>query len=355
MRGFDGDAAPLVAFCKEHGLPGILTRRQGLPYPSEPTYCVVNETKAVENADVAAPPPPKRVPVTNRGKMFWKDEGYTKGDLVDYYEAIAPAILPYLRDRPIAVVRYPDGIHGKNFYQWNVPPGMPRWVGSFALRDEESERGEKRVFMVDDLPSLLYIANLACIPIHVLACKRASLGACDFFTMDFDLKLAKLEHAIAHALTLRRLLDAIGLTGYPKTSGQSGLHVLVPLGKEVTFATARALADLLGRLIVQEHPETATMERVVKKRGDKVYVDTGQTGPTRTIVAPYSVRAYPGATVSTPLEWDEVTPKLDPSRFTIKTVPARFAERGDPMAPMLGAAPDVAAAVGKLEGLLARG
>jgi bifunctional non-homologous end joining protein LigD len=295
------------------------------------------------------------VPVTNRGKMFWKDEGYTKGDLVDYYEAIAPAILPYLRDRPIAVVRYPDGIHGKNFYQWNVPPGMPRWVGSFALRDEESERGEKRVFMVDDLPSLLYIANLACIPIHVLACKRASLGACDFFTMDFDLKLAKLEHAIAHALTLRRLLDAIGLVGYPKTSGQSGLHVLVPLGAGVSFATARALADLLGRLIVQEHPETATMERVVKKRGDKVYVDTGQTGPTRTIVAPYSVRAYPGATVSTPLLWDEVTPQLDPSRFTIKSVPARFAEGGDPMAPMLAATPDVPAAVGKLEALLARG
>jgi bifunctional non-homologous end joining protein LigD len=358
---FDGDAAPLVAFCKEHGIPGILSRKRDAPYEAGPRptaasmRLVVTETKAVENADLAAPPPPKLVPVTNRQKIFWKDEGYTKGDLVSYYEAIAPAILPYLHDRPIAVVRYPDGIGGKSFFQWNVPPGMPKWVSSFALRDEETERGEKRVFIVNDVPSLLYIANLACIPIHVLACKRGRLAECDFFTVDFDLKLAKLEHAISHARTLRELLSEIGLVGYPKTSGQSGLHVLVPLGPGVSFATARALADLVGRLIVQEHPETATIERVVKKRGDKVYVDTGQTGPTRMIVAPYSVRAYPGATVSTPLEWGEVTKKLDPSRFTIKTVPARFEERGDPMAPMLPSTPDVPAAVGKLEKLLARG
>lgn len=357
-EAFPGDAAPLVAFCKEHGLPGVLSRLADAPYEEGPaparaaSLVVVTDTAAIGNADLAAPPPPKRVPVTNRGKVFWKDEGYTKGDLVDYYEVIAPAILPYLRERPIAVVRYPDGIHGKNFYQWNVPPGMPRWVGSFALRDEESERGEKRVFIVEDVPSLLYIANLACIPIHVLACRRGDLASCDFLTVDFDLKLAKLAHAIEHALTLRRLLATIGLVGYPKTSGQSGIHVFVPLGEGASFATARALADLLGRLIVQEHPTTATMERVVKKRGDKVYVDTGQTGPTRTIVAPYSVRAYPGATVSTPLTWDEVGPALDPSRFTIKTVPARVAAQGDPMAPMLGATPDVPAAVRALEGLL---
>ena len=356
---FEGDPAPLVAFCKQHALPGVLSRRKESPYKggTKPnrtwTRLVVTESEPV-NLDAPVEPAARNVPITNRHKEFWHDEGYTKGDLVDYYQAIAPAILPYLKDRPIAVVRYPDGIHGKNFYQWNVPPGMPRWVNSFALKDEETEGGEKRVFLVNDLPSLLYIANLACIPIHILACRKDALNECDFFTIDFDLKLAKLEHAVMHALTLRRLLDKIGLVGHPKSSGQSGLHVLVPLGRGVSFVTARALADLLGRLIVEEHPDTATTERIVKKRGDKVYVDTGQTGPTRTIVAPYSVRAHPGATVSTPLTWDEVSPKLDPKRFTIRTVPERFAKLGDPMHPMLSARPDVAEAVKELEALVSK-
>jgi bifunctional non-homologous end joining protein LigD len=284
--------------------------------------------------------------------VFWPDEGYTKGDLVDYYEAIAPAILPYLRDRPIAVVRYPDGIQGKNFYQWNVPPGMPRWVSSFQLRDEESENGAKRVFLVNDVPSLVYIANLACLPLHMLACRAATLDECDFFTMDFDVRLSTLARAVEQARSLERILGEIGLLGYPKSSGQSGLHVLVPLGPGVSFATARALADLLGRMLVDLHPEHATMERIVKKRGAKVYVDTGQTGPARMIVCPYSVRAVPGATVSTPLAWDEVVPELDPKRFTMKTVPERFASIGDPMRPLLRACPDVPAAVKKLERMI---
>jgi bifunctional non-homologous end joining protein LigD len=352
------EPAPLVAFCTEYALPGVLSRRSDSPYKGgqKPTAAwvkaTVTDAEPVRHSDAPPPPPSRQVPVTNRHKIFWPDEGYTKGDLVDYYEAIAPAILPYLRERPIAVVRYPDGIAGKNFYQWNVPPGMPRWVSSFQLRDEESENGEKRVFLVNDLPSLVYIANLACLPIHVLACRASSLDQCDFFTIDFDVRLSSLARAVEQARTLEEILRDIGLVGFPKTSGQTGLHVLVPLGPGVTFATARALCDLLGRMIVDRHPEHATMERVVKKRGEKVYVDTGQTGPTRMIVCPYSVRAYPGAPVSTPLAWDEVVPSLDPKKFTIKTLPDRFAELGDPMRPLMRAKPNVPAAVKKLERLV---
>jgi bifunctional non-homologous end joining protein LigD len=186
----------------------------------------------------------------------------------------------------------------------------------------------------------------------VLAARVGSLDACDFLTMDFDVHQSELRHAIDLARDLRWLLDQIGLTGYPKTSGQSGLHVFVPMGPGVTFETARALADLLGRILEGRHSASATMERVVEKRGPRVYIDTGQTGRSRTIVAPWSVRAYPGATVSTPLSWDEVSLALDPTRFTMFSAPERARESGDPMADMLTRRPDVPAAIQALGKLL---
>jgi len=295
----------------------------------------------------------RNVAITNRTKVLWPGDGYMKQDLWNYYRAVAPMLLRYLHERPIVLVRYPDGIDGKFFFQWNVPAGMPDWIRTLTIRREEEDR-EVNVFLIDDVESLLYIANLACIPIHILASRADSIDECDFFTIDFDVKNSSLAEAVKIAHTLRELLEALGLPGYPKTSGQTGLHVLVPLGPGVSFTTARALADLVGHLLCRTHPKTATMERVVARRGPRVYVDTGQTGRSRTIVAPYSVRATPGARVSTPLAWDEVTLDLDPARFTITTVPARIAERGDPMMPLLGARPNVPKAVAKLEALSSR-
>ncbi len=300
-----------------------------------------------------APPQDASVPVSNPGKVLWPGEGITKADLCAYYAAIAPAMLPYLRDRPVMLVRYPDGILGKSFYQWNVPPGTPSWIQTFRLREGESHTYE--VFLVDGPRALLYVANLAAIPIHVLASRTSSMSTCDFLTVDLDVGGASLREGIVLALALRELCDAIGLPGYPKTSGQSGLHVFVPLGPGVSHATARALVDLLGRLLCERHPGIATMERIVAKRGPRVYVDTGQTGPTRTIVAPWSVRARPGATVSVPLTWDDVAPGLDPAAFTVRTAPARFQAMGDPMAGLLAAQPDVARAVTRLGGLVTKG
>jgi bifunctional non-homologous end joining protein LigD len=286
--------------------------------------------------------------------VLWPGEGITKADLCGYYEAIAPAMLPHLADRPVMLVRYPDGIQGKHFYQWNVPPGVPSWIRRERIQAED--RGDiNEVFVVEDAASLVYLANLGAIPIHVLAGRIQSLDFSDFLTIDFDVKLSTLDAAVALALTLRGVLDGIGLPGFPKTSGQSGLHVLVPLGPGVSHESARALADLLGRLLVGRHPDTATMERIIARRGDRVYVDTGQTGRFRTIVAPYSLRAQPGATVSTPLRWDEVEGGLDPARFTLRTVPARVAERGDPMAGLPGARPDLPRAMERLEALVRQG
>jgi len=309
-----------------------------------------DETPAAED-DAAI-----EVALTNPTKVFWKEEGYVKADLCAYYDAVADTLLPYLADRPVVLVRYPDGIDGKSFYQWNVPHGMPSWIRwvSFAKHAGEPlpEHAHKRMFIIDKRESLLYIANLACIPIHVLASRVATPEQCDFLTVDFDVGRASMRDAVCLALTLERVLDEVGLTGFPKTSGQTGLHVIVPLiGAGVSPRAARAMADLLGRIVTQRHPDIATMERVVARRGARVYVDTGQTGPSRTIVAPYSVRATAGARVSTPLGWSEVGPDLDSSAFTIRTVPQRIEAGGDPMSPLLTTRADVVRALAEFERL----
>ena len=296
----------------------------------------------------------RRVALTNQTKIFWPKDGLTKGDLCRYYEAIAPTLLPYLRDRPVVLVRYPDGIEGKHFFQWNVPFGFPSWIRHVALDERDSEGKKKRVFLVNDVDALRAVANLGAIPIHVLACREGSIDRCDFCTIDFDVDRSSLKNGVVLARTLHEILESLGLAGFAKTSGQDGLHVLVPLGPGVTFETAQALNVLLGRLVTEKHPDLATLELRVDKRGAKVFVDIGQTGRRRTIVAPYSVRAYPGGRVSTPLAWDEVNEELDPGLFTLQTVPERVARLGDPMAALLGAKPDIARAIERLGQRFAR-
>jgi len=287
-----------------------------------------------------------RVVVSNPNKVFWPDEGYTKGDLCAYYASIAEVMLPFLHERPVVLVRYPDGIAGKHFYQWNVPPGTPDWIERIELIDEEEPGSVKKtLFLVDSADALVHIANLGCIPLHVLAAQRGTLEQCDFLTVDFDIADRPFSDAVRLALDLRVILDDVGLVGFPKTSGQRGLHVLVPLGPGVNFDTAKLLVELLGRLITDKNPTIATMERRVNQRGSRVYVDTGQTGPSRTIVAPYSVRSHPGATVSTPIGWNELHVALDTSRFSMLTLPGRVLEVGDPFAGFMAARPDVPAAV----------
>lgn len=291
---------------------------------------------------------------SNKDKVFWPDEGYTKGDLLDYYARVAPVMLPFLAGRPVVLVRYPDGISGKNFYQWNVPRGTPDWIRQLTLSDSEDLAHDKTVFLVDDAASLFYLVNLGCIPLHVLACREASRQACDFLTIDLDLNQQPFARAVEIAFTLREILTEAGLQGFPKTSGQGGLHLLVPLGPNVPFEAAKLLVELIGRLATARHSDFATMERRVEKRGGRLYVDTGQTGPSRTIVAPYSVRAVPGAGVSTPLDWDDLSGALDPRRFNMLTVPDRVLELGDPFHGFFHTDPDISRAVLQLEGLLKR-
>jgi bifunctional non-homologous end joining protein LigD len=335
----------------------------GIEHGVAPTSCTIGphdedhvRGSAQQNSPLVEEEPAIEVKVSNRQKIFWPEEKYTKGDLVDYYETIAPFLMPYLADRPVMLVRYPDGIGGKSFFQWNVPHGKPAWVRSVVLGKHVASADEgdnkKHVFIIDRLESLIYIANLACIPVHILSSRVATPSACDFLTIDFDINLSTLAIAVGLAQTLRSVLDEVGLKGFPKTSGQTGLHVFVPMGDGVTPSAAKTLAELMGRIIVERHPTAATMERVVARRGNKVYVDTGQTGPSRTIVAPYSLRATPGARVSMPLSWDEVDPSLDPAAFTIKTAPLRVEREGDKMAGLLSEKPDMPEVMQRLASLL---
>ncbi|MEO6600963.1 MAG: DNA ligase D [Polyangiaceae bacterium] len=314
--------------------------------PPSPPNAVSAALPAVSSIASAPSAARTRVVVSNPNKVFWTDEGYTKGDLCAYYASIAEVMLPFLHERPVVLVRYPDGIAGKHFFQWNVPAGTPDWIERIERVDEDDPNGaSKTLFLLNSVDALVHIANLGCIPLHVIAARRGTLDQCDFLTVDFDIADRPFSDAVRLALDLKLVLDDVGLIGFPKTSGQRGLHVLVPLGPGVNFETAKLLVELLGRLITDKNPSIATMERRVTQRGSRVYVDTGQTGPSRTIVAPYSVRAYRGASVSTPISWQELHVALDTSRFTMLTLPGRVLEVGDPYADFMSARPNVAAAV----------
>ncbi|MCZ6806858.1 MAG: DNA ligase D, partial [Deltaproteobacteria bacterium] len=278
---------------------------------------------AVDAGDADADRVVGKARLTNQSKLFWPDDGITKGDLCNYYEAIAPVLLPHLHDRPVTLVRFPDGIEGKSFFQWRIPNQAPPWLRSLRLRSEEEDGKEVNTILVNDLSSLMYVANLGCIPLHVIASHAGALDICDFLTLDLDVELASLGQAIPIALTIREILEEVGLRGFPKTSGKAGLHVLVPLGEGLPWDAAKRLLELIGRLVLRRHPKEATMERRKDKRGARVLIDVGQTGRHRTIVAPYSVREVPGAPVSTPLSWNEISLSLDPSSFNIFTVPER--------------------------------
>ena len=202
---------------------------------------------------------------------------------------------------------------------------------------------------MDDIESLRYVANTGTIPLHLWASRVGTLERPDWLVLDLDPKGAPFTDVVKVALALRAILERLELASYPKTSGATGLHVLVPLGARYSYEETRTFARLLATLTVEAVPGIATVARIVQSRGGKVYVDFGQNGPGQTIVAPLSVRPLPGAPVSCPLRWSEVTARLDPRRFTIRTVGARLEQRGDPTAPVLGAGVDIAAALARLD------
>jgi bifunctional non-homologous end joining protein LigD len=289
-----------------------------------------------------------RVKFTNLDKVYFPDEGYTKGDLIHYYSAVADLILPYLHDRPLSLKRYPNGIKSDYFFQKNTPDSYPDWLETVQIE-------KTRFVMAQNKDALLYLTNLGCIDQNPWMSRVGSLDRPDYILMDIDPYQCEFEKVIQATLLVKEKLDAIGLKGYPKTTGGDGMHVYVPIEPVYTYDQARGFAEVIGRTLAAENPKLFTLPRSVEKREkDRVYFDWMQIGESKTISAPYSVRAHAGAPVSTPLKWEEVTPKLRPEHFTMKTAPTRFKKVGDLFAGVLEKKQRLEKAFAKLEKLVKR-
>jgi bifunctional non-homologous end joining protein LigD len=329
----------------------------------QPTFLRLREDKAIEEcvreddpgaaSEPPAPAPPedlpeKTVPFSNLDKVFWPEEGYTKGDLIEYYRSISPWLLPYLKDRPLVMTRYPDGITGKSFFQKDAPNFAPGWIRLERIWSEHAER-EIDYFVCDDMETLLYVANLGSIPLHVWASRVAAPERPDWCILDLDPKGAPFAHVVKVARAIHALCEEIALPHFIKTSGATGLHVLIPLGGQCTHAESKTLGEILAKAVEQDVSEIATTARMIGSRAGKVYIDFLQNGHGKTIAGPFSARPVPGATCSAPLKWSEVDGKLDPKKFTIKTLPARMKRlKDDPLARVLTSKPDIQGALEKL-------
>jgi bifunctional non-homologous end joining protein LigD len=252
------------------------------------------------------------------------------------------------------MTRFPDGITGKSFFQKDAPAWAPPWVRTERMWSEDSER-ELRYFVCEDVESLLYVINLGTIPLHVGSGRLANLQHPDWCILDLDPKGAPFAHVVEVARGVHALCEELELPTFVKTSGSTGIHVLVPLGAQLTHEQSRQLAELLAQAVVTRLPQISTVARSLRKRDGKVYVDALQNGHGKLLVAPFSARPVLAASVSMPLRWREVNADLDPASFHLKNAAARMRKlRGDPLAPVLQEAPDLLGALRRLSERLPR-
>jgi bifunctional non-homologous end joining protein LigD len=280
---------------------------------------------------VTARPAVPGVQLSNAGKVFFPGDQITKGDLVGYYQGVAARMLPYLRDRPLVMERYPDGITGERIVQKNVPRYFPEWI----TRTRVKKQGGTLLQVICDKPAtLVYLANQACVEMHAFLSRTSALDCPDQLVFDLD---PPDDHHFALvrqlALRLRELLeDELGLTAFVKTTGGKGLHVHVPLSARDDFDAVRRFARQASEVVAAREPDSLTVEQRKDRRGDRVYADVMRNAYAQTAVAPYSVRARPGAPVATPLWWAELADSgLTPHRFTLRTVGERLGQ-SDPWA-----------------------
>jgi len=285
---------------------------------------------------------------TNLNKVFYPDESYTKRDLLNYYDGVADLILPHLKDRPLSLKRYPNGIREEFFFQKNVREALAPWLRTEMIDSEHNGKPIKYVF-AEDRSSLLYLVNLGCIDHNPWMSRSPHLENPDFVLIDLDPQECPFDRIVEAAILVKEILDQIGLTGYPKTTGGDGLHVYVPVETIYTYDQTRTFAEVVARLASRRKPDLFTTPRAVSKRQTgRVYFDYLQNAKSKTIAAPYVLRAYPGAPVATPLEWDEVRPGLHPLQFTIANARERFAAKGDLFKGVLEKPQTIEAAVEKL-------
>ncbi len=305
-----------------------------------PSYQGLREDKEAEEVCAEEEPMPtelrkgKRVlKLSNLDKTFFPVERITKGDLLAYYRAVAPVLVPHLKGRPFTMVRLPDGIEGKRFFQKDAPSHMPEWIPRHRalVSTRESPRRRKWVEfpVVDDELALLWMVNMGCVDMNAWYSRVDKPDRPDFVLFDLDPSPDVGIREVAQvALLVKAALDAFGLVGYAKTSSADGMHVLVPIERRHTYDDTRRFAEIVAGAIARSNRGLATTEWTKSKRRG-VLIDSNQNGEGKTIASVYSVRPRRGAPVSTPLRWDEVDENLDPTSFTMETVRRRIQEHGD--------------------------
>lgn len=284
----------------------------------------------------------QEVNLTNLDKVFWPQEGYTKGDLLRYYAEIGPYMLPHLKDRPIVLVRHPDGIKGESFYQKETPDYAPEWVKTAAIQHAENKLVNYTI--CNDLDTLLWMVNQGAIEIHPWFSRWQKDNYPDIIVFDLD---PEPPSAFAEtqplALAIREVLKGYGLEVYPKTSGATGLHLFVPVAPNYNYPEATDAAGYVARLVAQTFPRQATVERLVKNRNGRVYLDYLQNGRGKTVVSVYSPRPRPAAPVSMPVTWEEIQAgAVRPQDFTIKNALERVKRLGDLLSPVIDRRQDLA-------------
>ncbi|WP_328911910.1 MULTISPECIES: non-homologous end-joining DNA ligase [unclassified Streptomyces] len=274
----------------------------------------------------------RTVRVSNPDKVYFPQRGFTKGDLVRYYLSVGDGVLRALRDRPTTLERYPDGVEGGSFFQKRAPKNLPEWIPTGRIAFPSGRYADE--ICPTETAAVAWAANLGCLTFHPWPVRRADTEHPDELRIDLDPQPGtEYADAVRAALALREVLDELGLTGWPKTSGGRGLHVFVPLAPEWTFTQVRRAAIAVARELERRDPERITTAWWKEERGAKIFVDYNQTARDRTIAGAYSVRPFAHAPVSAPLRWEEVTSAV-PTDFDLATMPARYAEVGDVHADM---------------------
>jgi bifunctional non-homologous end joining protein LigD len=288
--------------------------------------------------------------LTNLDKLYWPREGISKGHLLDHYLRMAPVLVPHLEGRPMILKRYPDGVEGEFFFQHNVVDA-PDWLRRVELsRSGRSEEKTSRYAVVDDAMALLWLVNLGCIDLNPWQSRAETPDAPTHVLFDLDpADGLPFDRVIEAALLVREALEAVGLRGYPRTSGASGMHIMVPIAPGPGFDAVRLFARIVSEALVRERPDLVTTRTQVSERGPRVYLDHNQNGRGRSIASVYSVRPRPGAPVATPLRWDEVGPGLDPRDLTMGVAATRVEREGDLAAGLLTDLQDLGGAAARLE------
>lgn len=335
------------------------------PYSSEEHTAAsspINKALGAKKITAEKKAAPKRSPVkstknpgspqltlTHTDKIYWPDEGITKGDLLNYYNGIAPYMLPYLKQRPQNMNRMPNGIKGQSFYQKEAGEIAPPWAETIRIFSESVNKNIDYL-VCNNRDTLLYMANLGCIEINPWNATVKHLDKPDYMILDLDPSdKNSFDDVIEVAKVIQQIADSVGAAAYPKTSGSSGIHIYFPLGAKYSFDECRLFAELMANLTVQHLPGIATVERNISKRHDKLYVDFLQNRTGQTLAAAYSARPKPGATVSMPLNWTEVKKGLHPSQFTITNALKRVQKKGDLFQPVLGKGINMKACLKRLE------